>query len=279
MRILVLTKRQYTNKDLIDDRYGRLYELPGELARRGHQVAGLCLSYRQRKEGHLSGLDIDDTKVDWFSVNLGWLVIPGLTHYLKRLEALCVEFRPDMIYACSDAPHIIYGCRVAKKQNIPCVVDLYDNFESFKLTSLPGILPFFKRAVSSAAGVICVSPNLQKYIEKHYYPKGLIDTIPNGIPSDLFHPMDRLKCRKKLGLPVDAKLIGTAGALGPNRGIDVLFDGYKELAIENPAIHLVMAGSVDPGITLPEGEKIHYLGNLDYQDIPKLFNALDVGQP
>jgi len=32
--------------DVILDRYARLYELPYQLALRGHQVLGLCLDYR-----------------------------------------------------------------------------------------------------------------------------------------------------------------------------------------------------------------------------------------
>lgn len=277
MRVLVLTKRQYTNKDLIDDRYGRLYELPQELARLGHQVAGLTLSYRPQKEGHLLGPDIDDTMVDWYSINLGSLIIPGLIRYLKKLEGLCSEFRPDIIFACSDAPQVIHGFRVARKLNIPCVVDLYDNFESFKLTRLPGVLSLFKRAVSQANGIVCISANLQRYIEKHYQPKGLIRTIPNGVPSKLFHPMDQRKCREKLGLPVDVRLVGTAGSIGPSRGIAALFDGYRELTATDSSVHLVLAGPLEPGTLLPKGEKIHYLGNLDYQDIVVLFNALDIG--
>jgi teichuronic acid biosynthesis glycosyltransferase TuaC len=40
MKILVLTKRQYMGKDLLDDRFGRFRELPLELARLGHEVIG-----------------------------------------------------------------------------------------------------------------------------------------------------------------------------------------------------------------------------------------------
>ena len=45
MKILVLTKRQYMGKDLLDDRFGRFRELPLELAKLGHEVTGICLSY------------------------------------------------------------------------------------------------------------------------------------------------------------------------------------------------------------------------------------------
>ena len=36
MKILVLTKRQYMAKDLIDDHFGRFWEVPFELAALGH---------------------------------------------------------------------------------------------------------------------------------------------------------------------------------------------------------------------------------------------------
>jgi hypothetical protein len=57
MRILVLSKRQYMNKDLIDDRYGRFRELPLALAGLGHKVTGICLSYQTCDEGISSRQD------------------------------------------------------------------------------------------------------------------------------------------------------------------------------------------------------------------------------
>ena len=38
MKILVLSKRQYMGKDLLEDRFGRFWELPLELAQLGHDV-------------------------------------------------------------------------------------------------------------------------------------------------------------------------------------------------------------------------------------------------
>ena len=54
MRILVLTKRQYMGKDLLDDRFGRFRELPLALARLGHEIQGISLSYRRRAEGAIT---------------------------------------------------------------------------------------------------------------------------------------------------------------------------------------------------------------------------------
>src|SRR5688572_24316233 len=110
MKILVLTKRQYMGKDLLDDRFGRFWELPFELARLGHQVGGICLSYRPRKEGMM----IDERpsthgRVIWQSVNLTHLSFPRLFRYAGVAVDFAEKFKPDAIWACSDAYHAIIG--------------------------------------------------------------------------------------------------------------------------------------------------------------------------
>ena len=88
MKILVLTKRRYMGKDLLDDRFGRFRELPLELARLGHQVRGLCLSYRPRNEirrhrrhrlaGRPSYLAIRQFNARYLAV-IAWLFPSGAT--------------------------------------------------------------------------------------------------------------------------------------------------------------------------------------------------------
>lgn len=277
MRILVLTKRQYTNKDLIDDKYGRLYELPEELARLGHQVSGLCLSYRFRNEGHLLGPKINGSMVNWYSVNVGKFIGLGIRRYLKVLSDLCLNLMPDIILASSDAFHIIYGVHVAKKKHIPCVVDLYDNYESFGLSKLPGMMLLFRKALQNATAVLCVSDALKKYIKKAYSPKGKVSVLTNGIPLRLFRPLDKRKCRRQFGLPLDVHLIGTAGTLGPSRDTEIVLQAANKLILEDPSIHLVLAGHLESGISLSRGTNIHYLGVIEYEQVPLVFNALDVG--
>ena len=129
-KLLILTKRQYTAKDLIDDEYGRLWELPAALARKGYQVRGLCLSYKDRKEGAT-----ERGRVYWQTINLGRFVVQGLVRYLYT--AILEAKRADLIWACSDSVYGILGYFLARKNNIPLVFDLYDNFESFLAAKLP----------------------------------------------------------------------------------------------------------------------------------------------
>jgi teichuronic acid biosynthesis glycosyltransferase TuaC len=277
MRILVLAKRQYTGKDLLDDRFGRLRELPLELSKLGHDVIGLCWSYRRRKDGIFPDDDPDSGAcVRWHSRNLGKSVFPGLIKHFRYAGALTRELRPDLIWACSDSFHAILGARLGQSTHTRCVVDLYDNFESFGASRIPGVLQLLKKALRSADGVTCVSEPLAKHIFQNYRRSGPTLVLENGVRPDLFHTRERTACRKQLGLPEGAKIIGTAGAISRSRGIDALFGAFAMLAGDHPDLHLVIAGPRDRRTRIPTGLRVHDLGVLPFENVSTLLNALDV---
>lgn len=277
MKILVLTKRQYTGKDLLNDRFGRLRELPLELAKLGHDITGICLSYRQRQEGLTTDRDPDsDARVNWHSLNLGKLVIPGLARYFLKSGKLARDFRPDIIWACSDSFHAIFGVWLAELSGAKCVIDLYDNFESFPATWLPGVLSLFKRAARTADGVTCVSQQLADRVIRKYRRRGLTLVLENGVRANLFYPQDRTLSRRRLGLPEDMKIIGLAGALYRRRGIHTLFRGFELLSSQEKNLHLAIAGPRNHRSQIPRGPRVHDLGVLPLEKVPHLINALDL---
>src|SRR5690606_2062922 len=129
MRIAFLCKRHYTGKDVIHDRYGRLYELPGQLSRLGHDVQAWCLDYRGYR---------DELQQHRLSTNqmLRWnsratrgahaALLPSYPlHLLKQLTA----FKPDLLIGASDIPHVALSAWLSQRLGLPCATDLYDNFE------------------------------------------------------------------------------------------------------------------------------------------------------
>ena len=277
MRILVLTKRQYMGMDLLDDRFGRFRELPLGLARWGHDVAGVALSYRPRHEGVLNDADTTgNSAVTWHSINLGSLIKPRLARFAALTLDIAKAFRPDLIWACSDAFHAIFGTWLANKLGTPCVVDLYDNFESFKATWMPGVLPLFKRAVRRAHGITCVSRTLADHVAHGYAYDGRTLILTNSTRADLFLPRDRTQCRKELGLPEGALIVGTAGALEKSRGVNTLFRAFASLGKKYPTLRLALAGPRRRFGSLPTGPMVHDFGTLRLDKVPMLLNALDV---
>lgn len=264
-------------KDLLDDHFGRFRELPLELAKLGDEVTGICFSYRAREKGIMSDSDTASTRrVIWYSQNLGKLILPGLIEYLRSAYKLARELKPDLIWACSDSFHVILGVWLARSLKVKCVVDLYDNLEAFPATRFTGARPLFKAAVRRADGVTCFSKRLADHVIENYHPKGLTAVIENGVRKDLFYHQDRTNSRRALGLPPNAKIIGTAGALYHNRGIETLFRGFELLAAKDPTLHLAFAGPRESNIPVATGPKVHDLGILVWDQVALLINALDV---
>ncbi len=266
MQILVLTKRQYMNKDLLDDRYGRFREIPLALGQKGHKVQGICLSYAERNEGF-----IKDGPVLWKSINATRLKLPGLLRFV--IEAQKLAKKSDIIWACSDSFYGIIGYMLSSKYRIPIVFDLYDNFEYFLMARMPIIKQLYRRVIRKSTAITCVSRPLACLV-RSYRKNGRVYVIENAVRKDLFKPMIKKTCRDVLKLPQNACLVGTAGALDRNRGIQFLFEAFDMLKTKHPDLHLVLAGPRN--IRIPFDNRVHDLGILPLEKVPVLLNALDV---
>jgi glycosyltransferase involved in cell wall biosynthesis len=274
MRVLILSKRQYMGKDLLDDAYGRFYELPLELARLGHEVRGICASYRSRREGD-SQARREGVEVSWQARNVRPFSPLSIHRWVRSVKTAVQAFRPELIWACSDSFHAIVGAHAQRRWGVPCVIDLYDNFESYPASRLPGVRPLFRSAVRRAAGVTCVSGALERYVRRTCRPGGNTSVLENGVTPE-FRPLDRAACRRRFGLPASAAIVGTAGALDASRDIDTLFEAFLRLAERRRDLHLVLAGRIGRSTRIPSHERILYLGQRPVSDIPSVIGAMDL---
>jgi len=277
MKILVLTKRQYMGKDLLDDRFGRFRELPLGLAQLGHEVTGIACSYRRREEGvTFDSNPSQNGIVTWHSINAVNALTPRLGKFAGRMMRLAADFQPDLIWSCSDAYHVIFGAWLANRIQTKCVVDLYDNFEAFRASQLPGVVPLFRRAVREADGVTFFCRRLADYVAETYPRTRPSIIIENAVRKDLFHTQNRDACRQRLGLPKNAQIIGSAGALDSSRGIETFFRAFERLAAEYNDFHLALAGPRKPSLRIPHGLRIHDFKILPHEEVPIFIGALDV---
>jgi glycosyltransferase involved in cell wall biosynthesis len=277
MKILVLSKRQYMGKDLIDDRFGRFRELPLGLARLEHQVMGITLSYRRREEGTVADFEpAAKGSVVWHSFNIRHRLRPRLGRFVSRAIELTADFKPDLVWAGSDAYHAIFGAWLSQRIAARCIIDLYDNFEAFRASRIPGVVPLFRRAVKQADGVTCFSQRLAEYIVNDYPRSKPTAKIENGVNKEVFRPRDREECRRQLNLPSNATIIGTAGALHKSRGINTLFQAFRLLQNQNGGLHLALAGPRDRRLPIPQDPNIHDLKTLRHEDVALFINAMDL---
>jgi glycosyltransferase involved in cell wall biosynthesis len=274
-RVLALSKRQYMGRDLIDDRYGRFRELPLALARLGMQVEGICLSYRPRAEARLRDCD-GAACVEWTALGVRRLLSLGTAGYWREVDRVRERLAPGVVWAGSDVPHLELGRRVARRLGSAFACDLYDNFESYPIARVPGMGKLLRRAIAAADAVACISAPLAERVRTRYHYSGLLEVVENAVPAGTFQPMQRAQCRARFGLPAEARLVGTAGALTPTRGTGLLLEAFAGLAEERDDLHLVLAGPLDRALRLPSHPRLHYLGSLPPRQVPQLLCALDL---
>jgi glycosyltransferase involved in cell wall biosynthesis len=273
MRIAYLCKRHYMGKDVILDRYARLYEIPFQLARLGHSVEGFCLDYRGRTAEGSWSHDASPGRLTWHSQPLRRAIPSYPWSLLRQLRA----FAPDLVVAASDIPHVALGAWLATRLHRPFVADLYDNFEGFGQARIPGFVPSLRRAIRRADLVVTTSEPLRQMVIDQHPANGNVVAMPSTIDGSVFPPGDKAASRVALGLPADALLIGTAGGLYRDKGIGALYDAWPLIADAIPNAHLVLAGPHEPETPLPQGPRVHALGALSHARVADLFRALDVG--
>lgn len=276
MRILFFTKQQYMGKDLLRDRFGRFYELAKALASRGHDLCVVCLKYWDAPNSREIRRQTHDG-IDWRSFELGWFWPIGFWRHWRRLHQIALEFDPDIVVGASDAVQVTMAGSVAARLGLPLALDLYDDFESYGATRLPGVRAGLRSGILQARAISTVSDNLTAKVQREYRPTAIVRTISNAVCPEWFQPGDKHTARCKLGLPQSGILIGTAGTLSPRRGIGTLVNAFEKIASGASDMFLILAGPMDRKFRLPTNARVRYLGELPHADVSSLFNALDVG--
>lgn len=277
MRIAFLCKRRYMGKDVVLDRYARLYEIPAQLARLGHDVRGYCLDYQGSTSTHQQWPhEAAPGTLVWESQSAGRLKL-SLPAYPWWLLVRLRAFRPDVVIGASDIPHVALAAWLARRLGVPYAVDLYDNFEGFGQARIPGFVPALRYATRNAGLVLTTSEPLRQLALHDYRAKGTVVSMPSSVDLQVFHPADNAAARQRLGLPPHARLVGTAGGLYRDKGVEPIYQAWPRLAAQHSDLHLVLAGPYRSELPPPQGERVHYLGHLSHAQVADLFCALDVG--
>jgi teichuronic acid biosynthesis glycosyltransferase TuaC len=257
------------NHDVINDRYGRLFELPHCLAKQ-LAVFAFCLDYRLTQPQPVP----DQLSMSWKRANIprtlfvGWFFV--LLKYVQRV-------RPDCVIASSDCLQIILGAFLSRLYRTCFYADLYDDYLTFGLAKVPGMRWLYNRALASADGIFAVSHTLGRDLETQFPGKPIL-VLESTIDAQLFQPQARAESRKKLGLDhlLGKKLVGVCGGLNAYHGANIVFDAFPAIAEQSAGVVFVVAGKLYDECPLPQRPDIHYLGMLPHDQMPFFFSALDV---
>lgn len=262
MHILFLSKRRPQNKDLIDRPYGRFYYLPYWLAKQGHTVTVMLLSYQKD-----DAIEVNEDGITWISESIyPW----GPLKYIKKAHNYASKKKPDWVVGFSDTYYGILAEKLANKYQLKSCIDAYDNYESYISWGKP-LHWIWRRALSKATMISSAGEDLGHYMTKHC-PEKSFYVVPMAADPE-YEPKNKEKCKQYFNLPIDKKIIGYSGSLYSNRGIRVLFEIVNSLHGRRDIL-FVLSGRKPDQIQFPEN--IIWMGYLPDQDMPKLINAIDL---
>ena len=197
-------------------------------------------------------------------------------HYQSVLHTIRREkLSPDMVYG-----HFLYQCgltasRIGKKLGIPSYCACGEN--SLRLKQEEG--PYgtglryagWRQIADELSGIISVSSyNRDLLLENGFISSHMpIDVYPNGVDESIFRPLNKKKCREKLGFPQDKFIMAFTGAFTARKGMAVL-----NQALQNcPDVYAVFLGQ---GPIQPDCDHILYSGRVNNKKVPIYLNAADV---
>jgi glycosyltransferase involved in cell wall biosynthesis len=264
MRLAWICKRRYTNKDLIRERFGRLYHYPCLLAQHGFHSTVLALDYRGS-----AAAELEEPGARFISVPVGRV---HLLRAYRALRAQVLASRPDAVLASGDTHLGWLGLRLARELQVPFIFDVYDDYRTFGTNRLPGMKRLFDRVVRQADLALCVSSTLERRLQR-LNPR--LSVLGNGVDRGLFKPLDKAAARHGLGLGPAAPVVGYFGSIQMDWGSLTLIEACRALRSEYPDLCLLLAGHNNSGQDFDEGF-ITYLGNVAQSQVPTLINACDV---
>lgn len=178
-----------------------------------------------------------------------------------------MDFNPDVIYA-----HFWLSATLvsdyARERHIPLFVATGES----DIARLSNLSPFPADIADLVSGVVCVSTkNMDESVSLGLTSKEKCMVVPNAVDVSLFHPMDRLQCRRELGFPPDVFIVSFVGAFCDRKGSLRLSAALERLS--NLPVYSVFVGS---GESVPSCGNVLFMGQLPHDEIPKYLNASDL---
>lgn len=260
-----------------------LLEICQNLAKLGHEV--LILLPTQKMRHSVAGCRV--ISIPFFGFSLLGLVIYYLVTSLYLIYYL-FKFKPDCVYERDmNSQLTVTICHLLKK---PIIIEVNgsakDDLEQLNAKRFAIYIACLiqKYELKLADRVIVTGRGLKKRLQEEYrLSPDKIFVVDNGVNSELFYPMDKNKCRIRIGLSPERFYLGFIGTFHPHHDIITLISSLPIVSRVRPDICLVMVGK---GQMLSEAKRkvdelglnknVIFIGSVPYDEMAYYINSFDI---
>jgi glycosyltransferase involved in cell wall biosynthesis len=269
--------------------YWRALALGQELVARGHEVSLLAISPKRRR-----GFDIRDARgvtvvetPDLLpgSLRSGWDPWDALARIAWLRERTF-----DLVHAFENRPvALLPALYLRQKQNLPLVSDWCDWFgrggsveerpNPLVRAILRPVETFFEEIPRSRAdGVTVINTILrQKAVALGIWSERIL-LLPNGANVEEIRPGDQAEARRRLGLPLNVRLIAYTGAIF-RQDAQLMAAAFDRIRAARPDTRLLLVGycniAIEELVQVPEA--VIRTGPVSYQTLADYLVACDLG--
>lgn len=213
------------------------------------------------------------------SMQVHWLLLlAGALGAVRRIQR---SFPFELIDSHFIYPDGLAAVALGRLLRVPVVLSARGS-DVHEFSHLPTIRPLIRRALRSCDAVISVCGALRDRMVELGAPAEKISVIPNGIDPQLFPLLERAEARAALGLPPDAQIVLSVGALKELKGHHVTIEALEGVLASFPRarLHIVGEGPQRPALEaqIAErglGERVVLVGERPNRELHLWYNAAD----
>ncbi len=211
----------------------------------------------------------------------GWAMAVASYFLLRRLKAGGARLI-DAHFAYPDGEAAI---RLGRWLDLPVTITLRGT--EVPHSRNPVLRPRLAQTLKAATRVFAVSDSLRRLAIELGVAPDKTEVVGNGVDTGVFHPVDRAAARRRFGLPPDARVLVSVGALVERKGMHRVIDCLPGLIEQHPAVHYLIVGGGGPEgdnrseldaqvARLGLGGRVHFAGALPPDELKWALSAADV---
>jgi len=215
-------------------------------------------------------------------------VISQLLFFISVFK-ICLNDRPKFICSRSAMSlHILFLSKIFRIKYVPEIHGcLREEAEMQKCSAFFRYYIIFSERLTykMCDHIIAVTDLIKSDICKFYHiSEKKVNVIGNGVNISRFKPLDKNNIRETLGIDKNAFIIGYCGSLIQWQGVDFLIEAMDRVFKRYEDCHLMIVGDgpereslIKLAEILGMSEKIKFIGNVNYELIPKYINCFNIG--
>ena len=278
-----------------------VYNLTTEYVKQGHKVIVITGREPYFSRGGLpwyekiKGVDVYRYHMDYprFGRKLPWFGVRSWLQFLFDLPiniirqiTLLLKFDPDIInvFFVSEIAFLLMLTSYWGKKMAWVVSPLGPNDVLDDKDPKPWFWKILrKRILLKADKIHCIVPEWENAVLSLGASKDKCELITMGVNTDTFRPIDKLECRRRLGLPNDKNIVLYIARLWRNKGVLEYLEACRQLVHENKDTLFYLMGEgklrreIESKVREYEfNDRFVMLGKKPYDELLLWINACDV---